>query len=723
MSKTLENGSFQDAVGTVVNGGTIEFVLSQDAMIIAGGQVAPTRVSATLDSSGDMPSAFTILANDELTPSGTFYLTTVFDSNGARVFGPERWVFSGASPIDLDTLTPTIVDPAFANPILSNPVAAQAIADFNLSTPLLNNVRVVDGAKFATIQAAIDDVPSAGGLVFIPAGTYTVSAAILLKSNLHLLGAGRDATIIKLASAADVDVIQAPNGTTDISVSHLTIDGNRANQTSATITGISILSSSGSPSSRVALQDLYVLNVRNDGILIDGATTDVLISRNVIDGTDLGAGIELASGTDTTTRIVVSNNNIRNVQSAGIAVTAAITDLVVSNNVIDTTVTADCITGYHQNNAFITVTGNTCRDSGNHGIHITGDDISITGNVVENPTQSGIFLSHSSETPPSQATRISVIGNSVSGGVFGISSFNIHSASLVGNTIDSSSNTGIQHSVDTTAGASDFFTISHNIIGGVTNDGIGLRTGVSHGTVIGNVIEGCGRDGIRIADTGTGNTNIVVALNRATGNTGFGIKEQNNASANLFFGNQLAGNTAGTKSLLTNGVDFETETTLLASLEDVPSNAPRWIFKQVDYTDMTASGTADTFTLWTFPANTMIHDIVGTVVTAWAGSGPVSAAVASVGVNGGSANDLVLDDDFFAAATVYELHDATASGGKGALLFDGTDKFAPYMFVAGGVVELQMDLTGGDHDNTTAGQARIYALVSQPLGNTTTEAN
>ena len=117
MSKTLENGSFQDAVGTVVNGGTIEFVLSQDAMIIAGGQVAPTRVSATLDSSGDMPGAFTILANDELTPSGTFYLTTVFDSNGARVFGPERWVFSGASPIDLDTMTPTIVDPTNFDPI------------------------------------------------------------------------------------------------------------------------------------------------------------------------------------------------------------------------------------------------------------------------------------------------------------------------------------------------------------------------------------------------------------------------------------------------------------------------------------------------------------------------------------------------------------------------------------------------------------------------------
>ncbi|KKM66641.1 hypothetical protein LCGC14_1479190, partial [marine sediment metagenome] len=72
---------------------------------------------------------------------------------------------------------------------------------------------------------------------------------------------------------------------------------------------------------------------------------------------------------------------------------------------------------------------------------------------------------------------------------------------------------------------------------------------------------------------------------------------------------------------------------------------------------------------------------------------------------------------------VYELHDATANGGKGTRLFDATDKFAPHMFVNGGNIELQMDLTGDNHANATAGQARIYILVSQPLGNTTTEAN
>jgi hypothetical protein len=158
-------------------------------------------------------------------------------------------------------------------------------------------------------------------------------------------------------------------------------------------------------------------------------------------------------------------------------------------------------------------------------------------------------------------------------------------------------------------------------------------------------------------------------------------------------------------------------------LEGTLSNVPRWILKVVDHTDMTAGATADTFTLLTLPANTMIHDVVGTVVTAWEADVGLSAAVCSVGTAGGSANDLTLDDNFFAIATVYELHDATASGGKGALLFDSTDKFAPFMLVASGDIEIQCDLTGDDHADTNAGQARIYILVSQPLGNTTTEAN
>ncbi|MCB7129899.1 MAG: hypothetical protein J3T61_10230, partial [Candidatus Brocadiales bacterium] len=96
--------------------------------------------------------------------------------------------------------------------------------------------------------------------------------------------------------------------------------------------------------------------------------------------------------------------------------------------------------------------------------------------------------------------------------------------------------------------------------------------------------------------------------------------------------------------------------TLKNPLEGTLSNVPRWILKQVDFGDMTAAATADTFTLWALPTNTIIHDVIGRVVTGWSG-GSISAAVCSVGTQAGSANDLTLDDSFFtSASTVYELH-------------------------------------------------------------------
>ena len=195
MSKTLENGSFQDPVGTVVNAGTIEFVLSHDAMIIAGGQVAPTRVTATLSSTGDMPANFTILANDELTPSGTFYLTTVFDSNGARVFGPERWVFSGTSPIDLDTMTPTIVDPAFADPILANPVASQTITGF----PLITDISTAASVSSNALRLLFSD--TAGSVL-----TGTTTETDLWSTNIAAKTIGTTGALMVFAEGAMTNV-------------------------------------------------------------------------------------------------------------------------------------------------------------------------------------------------------------------------------------------------------------------------------------------------------------------------------------------------------------------------------------------------------------------------------------------------------------------------------------------------------------------------------------
>ena len=109
MSKTIESTvAFQDPQGNALVHGFLTLDLSQPCEITSGGgQVAPTRVVVDLDSSGKVPSGTTILANDELTPSGTTYLARLFNSHHLLVSTPGDWSIAGSSPIDLSLMVPT----------------------------------------------------------------------------------------------------------------------------------------------------------------------------------------------------------------------------------------------------------------------------------------------------------------------------------------------------------------------------------------------------------------------------------------------------------------------------------------------------------------------------------------------------------------------------------------------------------------------------------------
>jgi hypothetical protein len=92
------------------------------------------------------------------------------------------------------------------------------------------------------VQDAIDEANSAGGgTVFFPKGTYIVSG-LTLYSNVHLDGVGRG-SVIKLKNSANTDVIVSDGfsgltggtttgGISGFKLSNLTIDGNRANNSS-----------------------------------------------------------------------------------------------------------------------------------------------------------------------------------------------------------------------------------------------------------------------------------------------------------------------------------------------------------------------------------------------------------------------------------------------------------------------------------------------------------
>lgn len=103
--KTI-TGSWQDPSGAAIAYGILSLKLSSDAVVVATSQIAPRNIQFTLDSTGAIPAATQIWANDELNPSSTFYALAILEQGGGVVYGPEYFTIAGASPINLNTLVP-----------------------------------------------------------------------------------------------------------------------------------------------------------------------------------------------------------------------------------------------------------------------------------------------------------------------------------------------------------------------------------------------------------------------------------------------------------------------------------------------------------------------------------------------------------------------------------------------------------------------------------------
>lgn len=122
----------------------------------------------------------------------------------------------------------------------------------------------------AAIQAAID-AGGEGGMTFLPnpSVAYLVSAPLQLPAYHTLMGANQYRTILKLADASNVNVIESEavgvSRDDQILIMNLRIDGNRANQTTAG-SGIVLTSEF------CRLVNLQVLECFDHGVVFDGAS-------------------------------------------------------------------------------------------------------------------------------------------------------------------------------------------------------------------------------------------------------------------------------------------------------------------------------------------------------------------------------------------------------------------------------------------------------------------
>lgn len=120
---------------------------------------------------------------------------------------------------------------------------------------------VCDGtADNVEIQAALDALPTAGGKVLLLEGTFSISAAIQEDTNnVTIEGMGINATILKRASASDVNILELSGRYQ--TVASLSLHGNKDNGSPTTVDNLVLTGADYN-----TLQDVLITHAPNHGI-------------------------------------------------------------------------------------------------------------------------------------------------------------------------------------------------------------------------------------------------------------------------------------------------------------------------------------------------------------------------------------------------------------------------------------------------------------------------
>jgi len=276
--------------------------------------------------------------------------------------------------------------------ILMSSLAVSAVPTYALPGKKLIRGELRNVADYSSIQEAIDSLPATGGTVFIPAGTYMISAPIRVPSHVSLLGAGFD-TVLVLADGANVNVIENMNPgiwlDEDITVANLQINGNKVAQDSA-VTGIFLSTAPNSNVENVWLHDFPKFTT-SSGVHL--ALSPNSIVRNVIVSNNSYAGI-LVGYSD---NILISDNYLAN-DHRGIYISFSDYIVVRKNKIVD------CDEGirFYGDSSYNRVIHNRIEGSFDEGIsilHATCESNFLVNNRIINCTVPINDLGTSTKTP------------------------------------------------------------------------------------------------------------------------------------------------------------------------------------------------------------------------------------------------------------------------------------------------------------------------------------
>ena len=375
-------------------------------------------------------------------------------------------------------------------------------------------------SDLAAIQATIDDLPTSGGAVFFPPGTYLVSGAINMRgtggtrNNVTLYGFGK-ATVLKLANAANASVIEvSTTGTaTGMLIQDLRITSNSANQTS-TVAGISCTNAND-----VTIENVWIDDVKGDGILLDGADRVRVHGARVTDCTRHGIAHGSSGGQGT--YVTIEGCHIESNDATGLDFEYPPLYLIVCGNQVFDNVQHGIQCYFNTGTSFeeVLIANNILQNNGSAGgtafdgitvVHaggVTCRNVVISGNVLNSGDRDGIVLEGNAT---SHIRGFSITGNTIVGQIFkGIRvGANVKYGTITGNVVMNSNSYGLD--VNGTSGnTAAYLSITGNCF---ADDRAGLAS-QDYGIVLGAFADSC----VAIGNTLYGNVTAQL-LDQGTNN-------------------------------------------------------------------------------------------------------------------------------------------------------------------------------------------------------------
>lgn len=156
---------------------------------------------------------------------------------------------------------------------------------------------VCDGSgDQTTIQAAINELPSRGGIVQLLEGNFDIAASIVPAERLILRGAGSEATILNLANGVNDSMIKDHSSFASnrifLNIESMNLEGNKANNTAGS--GIDLQPAGAGHYWDVVMRDVYIEHFKDDGIISNDGH-DYIIDHCLPEYND-GRGIVITGG-------------------------------------------------------------------------------------------------------------------------------------------------------------------------------------------------------------------------------------------------------------------------------------------------------------------------------------------------------------------------------------------------------------------------------------------